>query len=101
MTDQPIAYLVNSKHVRCLTCTSLYRARAGVARAGVPLYRENLGRYSQRCHECRTEIVTPATGWCELFARDACGRCLASTFPNRDYDPPCEVCSVKAPHTHI
>lgn len=71
MVSEIVGYLVRSTHVRCLECPGAF---------GVPLYRTNIGSYSQRCHECGQTLVSPATGWCELFDTKDCKTCDLSAL---------------------
>ena len=74
-TPKPIAYLIASRHVVCPDCLADHVDRLDAA----PMYRENVDRYAQGCHDCGKLIVAPRSAyWPELFAPGNCTRCKLS-----------------------
>ena len=70
-TDVPtrIGYL-SGQHVLCMDCAP------AAPRDMVPIYSDNIGRYSQACHQCEQWIATPANpAWPELWDRKDCRQC--------------------------
>ncbi len=71
----PIAVLVDGRHVRCLTCS---RSRVTSSREA-NLYRINIAPYYQICHECGSSILKndmPGLTYPELFKQEGCKNCL-------------------------
>ena len=75
---EPIAVLVDGRHVRCLTCS---KSRITSGREA-NLYKVNIEPYEQRCHECDS-LITEST-WTSpwptkphtLFEQEGCKNCL-------------------------
>lgn len=66
---EPIAVLVDGRHVRCQTCS---KSRV-VSRREANLYQMDIGTYGQWCHECNKVINQ---GWPELQPQEDCKNCL-------------------------
>ena len=71
---EPIAVLVDGRHVRCLTCS---KSRVTSGRE-VNLYKVNIEPYAQDCHECNAPItdISPWPAPPTLFEQEGCKNCL-------------------------
>lgn len=70
----PIAVLVDGRHVVCLAC---YNKKYGTHATVSNLYRVNVAPYEQGCHDCNQPIIEYLNkGWVELFNREGCKNCL-------------------------
>ena len=70
-STERIGKLFRSQHIYCDDCAPML-----LWNDMATLTRENIGSYSQSCHNCGRQLVSPLTAaWPELFSEESCEVC--------------------------